>query len=94
MYSQLVSSRWTQVDASVLLHVYIDLLVKRSRLHFLRGSKEEAARVAEEAKKPSLILRLVDALREMDSQPVIRAGNMDTTSNFEASGAAQDFTTM
>ena len=29
----------------------------------------------------------------MDSQPVIRVGNMDTTSNFEASGAALNITT-
>ena len=37
-------------------------------------------------------MRLADALREMDSQPVIREGNMDTTNNSEASGAAQNIT--
>ena len=30
--------------------------------------------------------------KEMGSQPVIRAGNMDTTNNSEASGAAQNIT--
>ena len=37
-------------------------------------------------------MRLADALRVMDSQPVIRAGNMDIMSNFEALGAAQNIT--
>ena len=38
------------------------------------------------------VLRLADALREMDSQPVIRAGNIGATNNSEASGAAQNTT--
>ena len=38
-------------------------------------------------------MRLADALRVMDSQPVIREGIMDIMSNFEALGAAQNVTT-
>ena len=38
-------------------------------------------------------MRLADALRETDSQPVIRAGNMDTTNSSEALGAAQNVIT-
>ena len=39
-------------------------------------------------RKLSLTLRLADVLRETDSQPVIRAGNMGTTSNSEVTGVA------
>ena len=40
-------------------------------------------------------MSLADALREMDSQPVIRlhVGNMDTKSNFGVSRAALNITT-
>ena len=38
-------------------------------------------------------MRLADAPREMDSQSVIQVGNVDTTSNFEVSGAALNIAT-
>ena len=76
---------------SVTLHLYRRAIAeaiarglslhKRSRLHFVRGSRDEAARVAEEAKNH---LRLADALLVvMDSWLVIRFENMATMSNLE-----------
>ena len=78
------------IAGAIHVHVARGLsLHKRSRLHFLRGSKEEAARVAEEAKSHFETGRCFE---EMDSQLVTRAGNMDTTNNSEASGASQNNT--
>ena len=54
-------------------------LHKRSRLHFVRGSRGEAARVAEEAKNHD-ILRVAGALIVTDSRLDIRVENMVTNS--------------
>ena len=77
---------------SVTLHLYRRALAgaiarglslhKRSRLHFVRGSKDEAARVAEEAKTH---FETGGALASgVDSRLVIRVENMATTSNFRS----------
>ena len=58
-------------------------LHKRSRLHFVRGSRGEAALGS--LRRQRIISRLADALIVMDSRLVIRVENMVTTSSLEVS---------
>ena len=79
---------------SVTLHLYRRAIAgaiarglslhKRSRLHFVRGSRGEAARVAEEAKNHFETGRC--SLIVMDSRLVIRVENMVTTSSLKVLG--------
>ena len=54
---------------------------KRSRLHFVRGSRGEAALGSPRMQR--IISRLADALIVMDSRLVIRVENMVTTSSLD-----------
>ena len=87
---------------------YVHLLViarglslhKRPRLHFRRGSKEERANYMYGTRSGGSQVSFnsfgdwpMPRGRGMDSQPVIRAGNMDTTSNSEVIGVVLDITT-
>ena len=86
---------------SVTLHLYRRAIAgaiarglslhKRSRLHFVRGSRGEAALGS--LRRQRIILRLADALIVMDSRLVIRVENMVTTSNLEVLEVDLDGTT-
>lgn len=69
-------------------------LHKRSRLHFLHACTWFQRRSSQSSggSQDSFILRLANAPREMDSQPVIRAGSMVTTSNAEVTGVVLNIT--
>ena len=101
LYTDMIYIPKSRVEPTLSLSIYFSRalagaiarglsLHKRSRLNNLRGSKEEAARVAEEAK---YYFETGRCSEENGFSARHLAGNMGTTSNSEVTGVALNITT-